>query len=117
MTTERHQPSREQASQRQSLREYWLKPTRFPADQSLEPTRRTAFTVTTPSLWEQTALLTTYSTSPIASGQESKQTVEAEPLLEEPPVPSSGNEPLRLRQRLQRRGVEALSTPELLSLL
>jgi len=46
-----------------SLRDYWLKPTRFPAGRLPELTRRTALSVITPSLWEPPPMLTTLSAS------------------------------------------------------
>src|SRR2546421_1355828 len=124
MTTERYQPSREQPVQPSSLRDYWLKPTGFSAGRLPELTRRTALSVITPSLWEQPSMLTTLSASTRAPGDEHLQRglakppdAPAEPVSEATLAPLSGNEPSRLRDRLQRRGVDTLSTAELLSLL
>ena len=124
MTTERDQQNREHTVQHQSLRDYWLKPTGFSAGRLPELTRRTALSVITPSLWEQPPMLTTLSASSRAPGVEHLQRglakppdAPAEPITEATLAPLSGNEPSRLRDRLQRRGVDTLSTAELLTLL
>src|SRR5438270_2641378 len=108
MTTERHQPSREQAVQPSSLRDYWLKPTGFPIGRLPELTRRTALSVITPSLWEQPPLLSTLAASTSAPGDEDTQTgsaltpqVEAADVSERIPTPLS----VHSLDRLQRRGV------------
>src|SRR5947207_15258349 len=124
MTTERYQPSREQTVLHKSLRDYWLKPTGFPAGRLPELTRRTALSVITPSLWEQPPLLSTLAASTRAPGDEHLQRglakppdAPAEPITEVTLAPLSGNEASRLGDRLQRRGVDTLSTAELITLL
>src|SRR5205809_4755901 len=118
MTTERHKPNREQAVQPSSLRDYWLKPTGYPADKLPELTRRTALSVITPSLWEQPPLLSTLAASTIAPGDEGTQTVSAlTALVEAADVSARRLAPPALHptDRLQRRGVSLLSDAELLS--
>ena len=121
MTTERHKPNREQAVQPSSLRDYWLKPTGFPVGRLPELTRRTALSVITPSLWEQPPTLSASTRAPsdehLQIGLAKQPDAPAEPITELTLAPLSGNEPSRLRDRLQRRGVDTLSTAELITLL
>ena len=120
MTTERHKPNREQAVQPSSLRDYWLKPTGYPADKLPELTRRTALSVITPSLWEQPPLLSTLAASTSAPGDEGTQAVSTlSPQLEAADVSENTMTPhsAHFTERLQRRGVSLLSDAELLAIV
>src|SRR5947209_19523138 len=101
MTTERHQQSREKTVRSPSLRDYWNNPTQRIAGLQTEPGSRRARSqrVTTPSLWDA---------SPPSQPAD---------VLEPTAPPSSAHETLHLRERLQQRGVDTLSTTELLTLV
>ncbi len=91
-----------------SLRDYWLKPTRFPAGRLPELTRRTALSVITPSLWEPPPMLTTLSASTRTPGDEGTPAVSAfTPQVEAADVSEKTLTPPALHptDRLQRRGV------------
>src|SRR5207253_1721109 len=81
MKKERPQRALEPGAPPPSLRDYWIKPTGFPSDQPGKPTRRTPPSVTTPSLWEPSPMLSPFSASPLAPTQESNRTVGAEPIV------------------------------------